>query len=45
MVTQETQGFLDRFSPPSEGNSPTSRVPILLMAIGIVVVVVPLGCL
>jgi hypothetical protein len=36
MVTQETQGFLDRFSPV-EDNSPTSCVLILLLAIDVVV--------
>jgi hypothetical protein len=33
MVTQETQGFLDRFRPH---NSPMSCVLVLLMAIGVV---------
>jgi hypothetical protein len=43
MVTQETQGFLDRFSPV-EDNSPTSCVLILLLAIDVVVVVQGCPC-
>jgi hypothetical protein len=34
-VTQEMQGFLDRFRPPKD-NSPTSSVLVLLMAIDVV---------
>jgi hypothetical protein len=42
MVTQETQGFLDRFMPP-EDNSPTSCVLVLHMAIDVVVEVVDMS--
>jgi hypothetical protein len=41
MVTQETQGILDRFRP-LEDNSPTSYVLVLLMAIDVVIIVAEL---
>jgi hypothetical protein len=42
VVTQETQGFIDRFRPQKD-NSPMSCVLVLLMAIGVAVEVVDLS--